>query len=299
MPITPEQREQRRKHIGSSDAAAICGRDPYKSAIDVYNEKVHQTEDFSNPQIEVGNILEPVLIEWVGLEMFRQDTIYNPGINHYHAHDNGIMAANLDAWIDEDHHIEAKTTGMTEGWGDPNVPNEVPEKVLIQCHHQFACAGTKLAYVPVLIGDFGLKFRLYRVERVELLITQIELRCVTFWTDYVERQIAPPDSLPSLEVLKRIIRVPNKIVTQADSDYNLDDLSIDYEGAKAKRKDAEELEKGCKALLIGAMDDAEALETSFCRYTYFEQTINYKAREAKTGTSRTLRKPKAFIKEIT
>mgnify|MGYP003353102479 CR=1 FL=1 len=37
---TPEQLEKRRLGIGGSDVAAICGLNPYKTALDVYFEKV-------------------------------------------------------------------------------------------------------------------------------------------------------------------------------------------------------------------------------------------------------------------
>lgn len=42
MPITQKQREFRRSHIGSSDIAAILGKDPYKTAYDVWLDKTGQ-----------------------------------------------------------------------------------------------------------------------------------------------------------------------------------------------------------------------------------------------------------------
>lgn len=287
MTLTAEQRATRRGHIGSSDAAAICGLDPYQSAIDVFTEKTLDTDDITgNEAIDVGNLLEPVLLEWAcGQLDFPPFVAKCPP----YVHDNGIMAANLDGFIDTAHHIEAKTTGITEGWGDPDVPNDVPEKVLVQVHHQFACAGTRIAYVPVLIGSFGLHFRLYRVERNEVVLKAVADRCVAFWNNYVQKRIAPPDSLPSLEVAKRIRRVANKIVTSSDVP-NLDLLVRNFEEAKATSKEAADLHDGCKAQLLTAMGDAEELRCDAGVYTYFEQSR--KESVSKATTFRVLRPAK-------
>ena len=267
--LTAEQIETRRAHVGSSDAAAICGLDPYRSAIDVFTEKTLETDDIvGNEAIDIGNRLEPVLLAWA-CEQLNQFQDYQE--NCPAVHDNGILAANLDAYIDEDHHIEAKTTGITEGWGDPDVPNDVPEKVLVQTHHQFACAGTRIAWVPVLIGAFGLHFRLYKVERNEDVLKSVTERCTAFWHDYVEKRIAPPDSLPSLEVAKRIRRVANKIVTSSQVP-KLDQLVRDFEKANTERKASEKHEEQCKAALYTAMGDAEELRCDAGWYTLFEQS---------------------------
>ncbi len=285
MTLTAEQRETRRHHIGSSDAAAICGLDPYKSPADVYTEKILETDDITgNEAIDIGNRLEPILLEWAAEQLDRA-----LDCNVIRIHENEILAANLDALLNDAEHIEAKTTGITEGWGDPDVPNDVPEKVLVQTHHQFACAGTRIAYVPVLIGSFGLHFRMYRVERNEDVVEAVTDRCVKFWSDHVEKRIAPPDSLPSLEVAKRIRRVANKIVTPSEVP-NLDQLVREYEDASADLKGNKKHQEQCKAALLTAMGDAEELRCDAGVYTYFEQSR--KEFVSKATTFRVLRAAK-------
>ena len=81
-----------------------------------------ETDDITgNEPIDVGNLLEPVLLDWAE-EQLNQSIMKNV----LRIHDNGIMAANLDGMLNLEQHIEAKTTGITEGWGDPDVPNDVP-----------------------------------------------------------------------------------------------------------------------------------------------------------------------------
>ena len=285
MTLTPEQVETRRRFIGSSDAAAICGLDPYKTAADVFTEKVLDTDDITgNEAIDIGNLLEPILVAWAGEKLDLPIGRSRECIHH-----DGILAANLDGYIDCDRHIEAKTTGITEGWGDPDVPNEVPEKVLIQVHHQFYCAGTHIAYVPVLIASFGLHFRLYKVERNAELIESVVDRCTAFWNDYVEKRIAPPDSLPSLEVAKRIRRVPNKIVTESEVP-NLNQLVREFEEAKATAADTKKEHEARQAALLTAIGDAEELRCESGVYTYFEQ--HRKECTSKASTFRVLRPAK-------
>lgn len=44
--ITESERELRTRYIGSSDAAAVCGLNPYRSAYDCWLEKTHRVEPF-------------------------------------------------------------------------------------------------------------------------------------------------------------------------------------------------------------------------------------------------------------
>lgn len=266
MVITAEQLENRRGHIGSSDVAAICGCDTWKSAMDVYLEKTQQTESFTNPAIEVGNLLEPVLMAWAADQL---GVGYEPNV--VSTHPGGILEANLDAWIDESRHIEGKTTGITEGWGDPEVTDDVPKKVLLQVHHQFACAGTRICYVPVALAHFGIHFKLYKVERSQRLHDLVIFRCEAFWNDYVVPRIPPPDSMPSLDVVKRIVREPNRIITDRENP-ELYELVIKYEKALEAFFEAEAWRDGTKAKLIAGMDAAEELRSSAGRYTYFQQS---------------------------
>src|SRR6185503_5563664 len=111
MPITKEQKEMRRKYIGSSDCAAILGLDPFRTQADIYYEKTGQLDkkEIVTDVTEVGNWCELAVLKWFAEK--KNLTIDTQG---FRVHENGIMAANLDALVVDDptQAVEAKTTGI-------------------------------------------------------------------------------------------------------------------------------------------------------------------------------------------
>lgn len=281
--ISPEQRELRRKFIGSSDASAVMGIDEYRKPADVFLEKTGKVEDWEgNAATDAGSRLEPVVREWAAAELGK---IITPDVWR----DRGHACANLDGLIlDEKQIVECKTTGIVgprnEEYGDAGT-DVVPEFVMIQVHHQFYVLGPeyRIAWVPVLIGGVG--FRMYRVDRLDDLVDAIEHEEAIFWNKHVLAGIAP-EGIPSYEVLKRIRRVPNKVEDVPD------ELVRNWKEARQRRLDDEKVEEAAQAALIAAMGDAEAAVSCAGMVTYLEQTTNRKAQEAKVIKFRTLREKK-------
>ena len=61
---------QRKKGVGGSDIAAICGHDPYRTPLDVYLDKVGEAEPVEdNDFMKAGRYLEPVVAD-----MFQDET---------------------------------------------------------------------------------------------------------------------------------------------------------------------------------------------------------------------------------
>jgi len=279
MTLSASQIEVRRKFVGSSDAAALCGEDPYKTPLDVYLTKVYETTDITSDAIVVGDLLEPMLIDYA-------EKVLGISFERSVWFDNGKLSANLDAiqWSCEgegESHVEAKTTSLQDGWGEESVPNDVPAKVLIQCHHQFHCAGTNIAYVPVLLGGIGgLKLKLYRVERNDRLVESVVERCESFWDKYVTPMIPPPGDPGKLDTLKRIIREPNKSVVVQSKTVQA------FETAKAMVKLAKDCQRVTEAQLLTEMGDAEEGVSDDGTYTYME--YDRKGHAVKPSTYRKL-----------
>jgi putative phage-type endonuclease len=267
MPITEKQKEQRQKYLGSSDAAAVAGIDPFRSPADVYYDKTGQIEITGNEPtgdaIEVGVSCEEAVLNWFakkkGLTLVR---------NQRRVHDNKIMAASLDAMVKDDptQLVEAKTTGVVsrfvnEQWGEVGT-GEVPERIQLQCLHQMAVVPeARVVWVPVLMGGVGLRH--YVVERNEEMIRDLTDLEVGFWKTYVEAHIPPPDVLPSMETLKRIRREPTKKIPVAEA------VVQDWLSAKEALKAAEETKQTKERLLLQTLGDAEAGECALGVVTYF------------------------------
>jgi|TARA_Y100000310_G_C20626860_1_gene786414 putative phage-type endonuclease len=262
--ITEEQRKARKKSIGSSDAAAVAGVDKYRTAADVYYEKTGQVEEkeLKNDAIEVGTICEGAVLDW-----FEKDTGLKVKRNLSVVHANKIMTANLDAATEDGQVVEAKTTGVTmplnkEEWGEVGT-DEVPERIIIQCQHQMAVFAAAIAWVPVLMGGVG--FRLYQVKRNDDLIKDLEEMEVSFWNDHVLKKVPPEESVPSMDIIKRIRRVPKKTVKLPD------ELVANWLEAKEVVKLASKTEASAKAEILAALGDAEGGECSSGLITYYSQ----------------------------
>jgi predicted phage-related endonuclease len=66
MSLSEAQFEERKKFIGGSDIAAVCGMDPYKAPIDVYLEKAFDKKPKVGDEyhIERGNFYEQPTADW-------------------------------------------------------------------------------------------------------------------------------------------------------------------------------------------------------------------------------------------
>ncbi len=71
----------RKTGIGGSDAGAICGVDPYKSAMKVFRDKTEETvEEADNEAVRIGRDLEQYVagrfMEATGLKVRRSNYMY-------------------------------------------------------------------------------------------------------------------------------------------------------------------------------------------------------------------------------
>lgn len=174
--------EERRTGIGGSDAAAVLGLDPYKTALEVYLEKRGeiQAPDLStNRAVQWGTRLEAVVADYyadvMGITLMQPATI----LRHP---DHEFVVGNLDRFSPERRLVlECKTAGLAfnlEGWGESGT-DLVPERYLLQCMHYLLVTGYDRADIAVLIG--GQDFRIYHVARDEEMIESMLPRYCEFW----------------------------------------------------------------------------------------------------------------------
>lgn len=261
MPITEQQRIERRNHIGSSDMAAILGVDPFKSAYDVWLDKTGKLEQRpASDEMDDGNALEDRLLTW------SEKTLGRLVRNEHAIVKNFPIAANIDGVrIDTSEPVEAKTTGFNgmpiSGIGEPGT-DQIPDHWIIQGHVHMMAMDAGCCHYPVWIGGRG-KF-LYFVERHPLIVERIEAASVAFW-DNIRKDIPPDNSTPSLEVVKYMRREPGKVIDIPS------DIVARWDEARAVRLDAEKTEKQIEAELLAAISDAEGANCELGKITYMEQ----------------------------
>jgi len=210
---------ERKKGIGGSDAAAICGLNPYKSPVEVWLEKTGQAPDEESESEAAywGKRHEDMLAEEFAqrhpeLTVYRIDQI----AGDYWPFEirEGLWVSKSYPWMvatpDRVYRpksgnmgiIEIKTASeyLRDGWGE----DKAPQQYVIQVLHYLAVTGFDYGWLVVLIG--GNKYREIEVERDEETIAslvEIERR---FWHDHVLTGIPPAfdGSEASTELVKRL-----------------------------------------------------------------------------------------------
>jgi putative phage-type endonuclease len=206
--LTPEQRQQRKSCLGSSDMAAVLGLDPFKNAADVYLEKTGKLKEQEETKVmKRGNYLEPAILN------FAQDILGNLNRNVlFKAPGDLPLASNVDAEvIQTGYAVEAKSVGLfvNEHWGEES-SDEIPDRVIIQCHVHMICTCTDFCHVPVYLS--AREFVMFGVKLSEKIVDVICTEAASFWYNCVQKDTPPENVVPAESVMKRIRREPKTIV---------------------------------------------------------------------------------------
>jgi len=182
----------RKGGIGSSDAAAAVGLNPYKSQLELWMEKTGRDSAFPrvDPADETtpmywGTLLEPIVAAHYTRRTGNKVRRINAVLQHPQA---PWMLANIDREVigaPDVQILECKTAGMN---GARLWKEGVPEYVQLQVLHQLAVTGKQAADVAVLIC--GQELQVHRIERDEDMIARLVELEQAFWGQ-VERDEAP------------------------------------------------------------------------------------------------------------
>lgn len=244
---------ERRTGIGSSDAAAILGLSPWRSAWEIYMDKIGELPEVPpTEEMQWGLRLEPAIAQAY------QDTTgaaltQPPMMRH---RDRTWMLASIDRIADSGRIVELKTANpfQRQLWGEEG-SDQVPEQYLIQVQHQMAVAESDQADIAVLLGLAD--FRIYTVPRNDQLIFDLIRLEEEFWSRVQERRPPEPDWSKSRtrEIIKRIRPQRGEVLEIKEADALLE--IQDYEAWKAKEKEAREGKEAAQARIIHRMGQAE------------------------------------------
>ena len=176
----------RKKGIGGSDAGAILGMNPYKSAFDVYADKTNLfADDKDNEAMRQGRDLEDYVArrfeEKAGKRVRRENYII-------HNSDYPFALANIDrVVIGEKAGLECKTTKCLNLKRYKN--GDFPEEYYCQCVHYMMVTGFDKWYLAVLV--FGSDFMIFEIERDEEEISALAEAEQTFWESNIKAKVPP------------------------------------------------------------------------------------------------------------
>ena len=179
----------RKGGIGGSDAEAVCGLNPYRTAMEVYYDKTSdEIEEIDNEAMRQGREFEEYVarrfMEATGKKIRRANALYYD--ERY-----PFMYADVDRLVvGENAGLECKTASpyMADQWKG----GKIPLSYQIQCYHYMSVFQADAWYIAVLI--YGKEFQFHRIERDEAVISDLIHIEKNFWKDHVEKKILPePD----------------------------------------------------------------------------------------------------------
>ena len=179
----------RKQGIGGSDAGAICGFNPYQTAMQVYYDKTSdETEDIDNEAMRQGREFEEYVArrfaEETGKKVRRANAMF-------YDEKNPFMLADVDRMIvGEKAGLECKIASpfMAEYWKD----DKIPLSYQMQCYHYMSVCNADAWYLAVLI--YGREFKVYKLERDKEIIANLIQLEKNFWENHVLARILPePD----------------------------------------------------------------------------------------------------------
>ena len=244
--------KQRSKGLGGSDAGAVMGLNPYKSAYSLWAEKTGQISNVveENEAIRLGNDLE----DYVAKRFAEQENKKIKRSSYcYQSKEFPFMRANVDRLIvGENAALECKTANPFK---DGDYSNDIiPPTYYCQCLHYMAVCGFDRMYLAVLVFQKG--FYTYVIDRgneaVEADIRALIKAESEFWK-LVEDGTAPDidGSESTAQTLKQLHKDELKTVFDlTEYDEKLDEIQELKEQQKELKTRQKTLENELKEILI-------------------------------------------------
>lgn len=211
--MTREEWLEERKHgIGGSDAATILGLNPYKTTIQLWEEKTgrREAEDISEkPYVKYGTNAEDLLRQLFALdfpqyEVRREENtiIKHPEYPFLFASLDGKL---IDKETGEMGILEIKTTNILQSMQKEKWRDKIPDNYYCQVLHYLNVTGYSFVILKAQLkydydGEIKLDTRHYKIlrEEVEDDLKKLLEEEIEFWTKYVETGIRPPLTLPTI-----------------------------------------------------------------------------------------------------
>jgi len=251
--------EVRKTGIGSSDAAAAVGLNPYQSPLelwlvktgrDAHLPKVDPNDD-SSPMFW-GTLLESFVAAAYTKRTGNRVRKLNAVLQHA---EHPWMLANLDREVMGTPGVqilECKTTGMN---GQKLWRDGVPEYIQLQVQHQLAVTGKQAADVAVLVC--GNDFRTFRIQRDNQMIASLIELERRFW-HYVESDTPPPadGSDSAATALQALYPQDDTTVIQLEDDAEMNAAFSDLLAVRQTLAESEKFEARLKQRIQERMGNA-------------------------------------------
>ncbi|MBE5977847.1 MAG: recombinase [Paenibacillaceae bacterium] len=171
--------QARKNHIGGSDASACVGMNPYKSNVELWEEKsgLRQPEDISkNDYVIYGNKAEECLRALFSLDFPQYQVIYDDN-NMFLNSDFPWLHASLDGELIDQfgrHGIlEIKTSNLLQSLQREKWKDRIPDNYFCQVLHYLAVTGYEFAVLKAQLksewgGELSIITKHYFIDRKDV-----------------------------------------------------------------------------------------------------------------------------------
>ena len=259
--------QYRRMGIGGSDAAAVCGVSPWKTAREIYQEKaegiVRDEPEKNWVAMEIGKRLEELVVQ-----IFMRQTGLKPyAVRKMFRHPfYPFMLADVDYFVkigEDIYVVECKTSFSyrMDEWADGNVPLHYE----LQGRHYAAVTNTKGVIFLCLHGNSEDTFLMRRIDRNLRQEADLIEQEAYFWNEFVLEKQAPEYTEPSslvINSLKKQLQVREQKTVELSEDLASNILT--YLKLKEKKAEADALSRNLEnqikeitAPIRSALDNAQ------------------------------------------
>lgn len=281
MSLTLHQLKQRKKHIGSSEVAALFGLSPYTTLTELYHDKANPDvipDQTGNASTQAGNFWEDAIIKYARQELGIKGLVSNQ-FRTETAKTDGILSATYDAISSKENlAVEAKYSIQHDRWGDPaDSEIVVPEEYMLQCQAQALVSNLdRVLLIRLKPTFYKIDFDVYEILPDAEIQQAIIERAVNFWRFNVEARNPPTSDPPPMELLKAMKREPKKIIEMTgDDSFNAQMLIQQYDLANNEESTANKEKERHKAQLVDLLGDAEIAKLEDgSQYSFKSSTTN-------------------------
>jgi putative phage-type endonuclease len=252
---------ERKNYLGATDIAAVIGKHKYKTAVDVYLEKVGQKpEAGTSRKAEAGLALEPLVREWyakeIGQKISAGRTVFDP--------EHPFLAVNLDGEAEDGDPVEIKTMDFAtrDEWGTPGT-DEIPSQYYIQAIVQLGTLGRNRCRV-VKCDRGTMEIEEYIVLPDPENFKLCRAMGVVFWTKCVLPKIPPsPTDRDGDNIIHLFPRETGEILI---ADESIDNLAAEMKEVYPEYKRLEKSYEALKSQMKVAIGQASGIETLIGRF---------------------------------
>jgi len=262
----------RQSGIGGSDISAIMGFNPYKTAYDLYHDKINDVvADAQSDAAYWGTILEDVVAKEYALRndckvqkvnyMIRHPEFDFALANIDRAVINPSISGNVrlkDGKLTTNKLLEVKTASeyMKNVWGD-EASDHVPDNYNLQCQWYMGITGVDECDLALLLG--GNKYRQYNIkfdaELFEIMIDEAQ----NFWVNHVLARIEPTPTTLANAKQKYATSTPDSVLNIAFDDDAVIAVVDRYIELKEQENELKEKLEQAQTDVINLIEDNEAL----------------------------------------